>query len=296
MRNAGATALACFPALGHAAAMPELPEVETVRIGLEMAMGGRILQQVTQRRPDLRRPFPPNFAERLTGRRILTLARRAKYLILNLDDGAALLVHLGMSGRMLVGRQDEAEPGRHDHVIFDIEGGARVVFNDPRRFGLMDLCGQDVLAQHPLLRDIGPEPLPDSFTPKMLAQRVAGKSSPIKIALLDQSVVAGIGNIYASESLFRAGISPERAANSLKPREFARLVPAIQAVLTEAIAAGGSSLRDHRRPDGELGYFQHGFLVYDREGQPCPGCSCKSGIRRLVQGGRSTFYCAERQR
>jgi formamidopyrimidine-DNA glycosylase len=276
--------------------MPELPEVETVRLGLEIAMAGRLLSRVAQRRPDLRRPFPPLFVERLTGRRIERLTRRAKYLVLHLDDGAAVLVHLGMSGRLLVGRQDDQKPGTHDHVIFDLDDGGRVVFNDARRFGLMDLTETALLGEHPLLRDIGPEPLDEAFTPKVLAARIAGKSSAIKVVLLDQTVVAGVGNIYASEALYRAGIAPMRAANSLKPRETVKLVPAIKDVLTEAIAAGGSSLRDHRRPDGELGYFQHGFKVYDREGQPCPDCTCREGVRRIVQGGRSTFYCVSRQR
>jgi formamidopyrimidine-DNA glycosylase len=276
--------------------MPELPEVETVRLGLEQAMAGRLLLRVMQRRPDLRRPFPPLFEKRLTGRRIDSLSRRAKYLVLHLDDGAAVLVHLGMSGRLLVGRQSNDPFGAHDHVVFDLDDGGRVVFNDARRFGLMDLTCSALLDEHPLLRDIGPEPLGDHFTPKLLASRIAGKSSAIKIVLLDQTVVAGIGNIYASEALYRAGIDPTRAAHSLKPAEIARLAPSIQAVLTEAIAAGGSSLRDHRRPDGELGYFQHGFKVYDREGEPCPGCTCRTGIQRIVQGGRSTFYCAKRQR
>ena len=276
--------------------MPELPEVETVRLGLEIAMAGRVLSKVAQRRPDLRRPFPPFFAERLTGRRIDRLTRRAKYLALHLDDGAAVLVHLGMSGRLLVGRQDGQAPGAHDHVIFDLDDGGRVVFNDARRFGLMDLTETALLESHPLLRDIGPEPLDQAFTAKVLASRLNGRSSAIKIVLLDQTVVAGIGNIYASEALYRAGIAPTRDANSVKLRELDRLVPAIKDVLTEAIAAGGSSLRDHRRPDGELGYFQHGFKVYDREGEPCPDCTCHTGIERLVQGGRSTFYCAKKQR
>jgi len=276
--------------------MPELPEVETVRLGLEIAMAGRRLSRVQQRRPDLRRPFPPFFAERLTGRRIESLSRRAKYFALHLDDGAAVLVHLGMSGRMLVGRQDDTPPGAHDHVIFDLDDGGRVTFNDARRFGLMDLTDTADLLSHPLLRDLGPEPLDKAFTPKVLAAGLAGRSSAVKVVLLDQTVVAGLGNIYVSEALYRAGIAPVREAHSVKPRELDKLVPAIKDVLTEAIAAGGSSLRDHRRPDGELGYFQHGFKVYDREGEPCPGCTCKEGIRRLVQGGRSTFYCAKKQR
>jgi formamidopyrimidine-DNA glycosylase len=276
--------------------MPELPEVETVRAGLEIAMAGRVLTRVQQRRPDLRRPFPPMFVERLSGRKVIRLGRRAKYLTIYMEDGLVLLAHLGMSGRMLVGRQDGAEPAKHDHVIFDLDDGGRVTFQDPRRFGVMDLCAEEELAAHPLLRDIGPEPLDDSFTDKMLLARIAGRVSPIKIVILDQTVVAGIGNIYASEALYRAGIHPEKAAGKITRKEAALLVPSIKDVLTEAIAAGGSSLRDHRRPDGELGYFQHGFKVYDREGQPCPDCTCKEGIRRIVQGGRSTFYCAKRQR
>ena len=275
--------------------MPELPEVETVRRGLEIAMAGKRLIKVEQRRPDLRRPFPPDFALRLTGRRVESLARRAKYLTLHLDDSSVLLIHLGMSGRMLIGPIDTQAPGTHDHVRFEIEGGTRVVFNDARRFGLMDLFPLAALAAHPLLRDLGPEPLDDDFTAKELGVRIAGRSSAIKVVLLDQTVVAGIGNIYASEALFRAAIAPERPAETLTKKELARLVPAIKAVLQEAIAAGGSTLRDHRRPDGELGYFQHAFAVYDREGEPCPGCTCREGIRRLVQGGRATFYCAARQ-
>ncbi len=207
-----------------------------------------------------------------------------------------MLVHLGMSGRLLVGQQDGQPPGTHDHVIFDLDDGGRVVFNDARRFGLMDLTDSAELHLHPLLRDIGPEPLDEAFTAKVLASRIGGRSSAIKIVLLDQTVVAGIGNIYASEALYRAGISPLRDASSLRPRDLDNLVAAIKGVLTEAIAAGGSSLRDHRRPNGELGYFQHGFKVYDRAGEPCPDCTCRSGIERLVQGGRSTFYCAKKQR
>jgi formamidopyrimidine-DNA glycosylase len=276
--------------------MPELPEVETVRLGLEIAMAGRRLLRVTQRRPDLRRPFPPHFAERLTGRRVVGLGRRAKYLVLSLDDGGVLLIHLGMSGRMLVGTTGDSPPERHDHVLFDLEEGIRVAFNDPRRFGLMDLTTALSLPDHPLLRDLGPEPLAADFTPGRLAATLAGRSSPIKILLLDQTVVAGLGNIYVAEALFRAGIAPQRPAAGLGRREVGRLVAAIRSVLQEAIAAGGSSLRDHRRPDGELGYFQHSFAVYDREGQPCPGCDCRAGIRRMVQAGRSTFYCASRQR
>jgi formamidopyrimidine-DNA glycosylase len=276
--------------------MPELPEVETVRRGLEIAMAGRTLLEVTQRRADLRRPFPPHFAERLKGRRVESLARRGKYLTLCLDDGNALLIHLGMSGRMLVGRKDERPLERHDHVLFDLDNGLRVIFNDPRRFGVMDLFPAEETASHPLLAGLGPEPLSAEFTPRALAGRIKGRITPIKVALLDQNVVAGIGNIYACEALFRAGIAPDRPAGEIKPGEIKRLVPAIKQVLEEAIAAGGSSLRDHRQTNGELGYFQHSFKVYDREGLPCPGCDCRTGIRRMIQAGRSTFYCAKKQR
>ena len=276
--------------------MPELPEVETVRRGLEIAMAGQTLISVLQRRPDLRRPFPPFFADRLTGRRIVALKRRAKYLTIETDDGNLLLIHLGMSGRMLVGPQDDAPLGRHDHVVFDLDNGQRVIFNDPRRFGVMDLFPAEEVASHPLLMHLGPEPLGDDFTARSLAKRIKDKISPIKVVLLDQKVVAGIGNIYASEALYRAAISPDRAACDVKKREIEILVPAVKQVLEEAIAAGGSSLKDHRQTNGELGYFQHSFKVYDREGQPCPDCSCKEGIRRLTQAGRSTFYCASKQR
>lgn len=276
--------------------MPELPEVETVCRGLAIALEGRRLHRVRLLRPDLRLPFPPSFAERLQGRRVERIARRAKYLTLFLDDGWVWLAHLGMSGRMLVGLCNDAEPGRHDHVIVDTEDGHRVVYNDPRRFGMMDLVAAERLAEHPLLCELGPEPLAEDYTAAVLSAALAERSGPIKTALLDQTLVAGIGNIYACEALFRAGIAPDRPAYSVAGRRAARLVAALKEVLTEAIAAGGSSLRDHRRPDGELGYFQHSFSVYDREGLPCPGCTCAEGIRRIVQSGRSTFYCAKRQR
>jgi formamidopyrimidine-DNA glycosylase len=275
--------------------MPELPEVEIVCRGLAVAMEGRRLTKVQLRRADLRRPFPPSFADRLIGRRIELVARRAKYMTLFLDDGWVLLAHLGMSGRMVVGPCDGRTPGKHDHVIFETDAGRRIIYQDPRRFGLMDLVTAEDLAAHPLLRDLGPEPLDAAFTPKCLSAALATRLGPIKTALLDQTLVAGIGNIYASEALFRAGIAPTRAAFSVAGRRAQRLVPALKAVLAESILAGGSTLRDHRRPDGELGYFQHSFAVYDREGEPCPGCSCETGIRRMVQSGRSTFYCAKRQ-
>lgn len=280
--------------------MPELPEVETVARGLAAVWEGRRFAHVECRRPDLRRPLPAGFAERLTGRRVERVGRRAKYLVVRLDGDLVLLAHLGMSGRMVISRGRNAPPGPHDHVDFVGDDGTTVTFCDPRRFGLLALCAAADLDRHPLLAALGPEPLETAFTPDVLARALAGRRSPLKVALLDQGVVAGLGNIYVAESLFRAGLSPLRRADGLTADEIARLVAAIRAVLVEAIAAGGSSLRDHVRPTGELGYFQHSFAVYDREGQGCPGCICDvartGGIRRIVQSGRSTFYCAKKQR
>ncbi len=282
--------------------MPELPEVETVRLGLVPVLEGHCLAGVEVRRPDLRVPFPKNFAARLRGRRVARLERRAKYLLVHFDDGGEMaLIHLGMSGRMVVEGPGQANAPRaaspHDHVVFETDAGVRVVFNDPRRFGLMTLIAPGAAAAHPLLAALGPEPLSADFDVAVLAQRLKGKAAPIKAALLDQRVVAGLGNIYVCEALFRSGISPRRRAGTVQGVRAARLHAAIVAVLKEAIAAGGSSLRDHRRPDGELGYFQHNFSVYDREGTACPGCDCEGGaIRRIVQSGRSTFYCPTRQR
>jgi formamidopyrimidine-DNA glycosylase len=276
--------------------MPELPEVEIVCRGLSAVMEGRRLTAVRLMRPDLRQPFPPGFVERLENRRIVRITRRAKYMTLFVDSGWVVLIHLGMSGHLKVGRRESLSPAKHDHVIFDTDDGQRVVFHDARRFGLMDLVAEDRLADHPLLARLGPEPLDDTFTPAILSAALAGRPGPIKPLLLDQTVVAGLGNIYASEALFRAGIHPTRAAARVAGARARRLVPAIKSVLTEAIAAGGSTLRDHRQPNGELGYFQHSFAVYDREGKPCPGCVCTESVRRLVQSGRSTFFCAKRQR
>ncbi|MTJ82519.1 MAG: bifunctional DNA-formamidopyrimidine glycosylase/DNA-(apurinic or apyrimidinic site) lyase [Telmatospirillum sp.] len=276
--------------------MPELPEVETVCRGLSEALVDRRLVRVETFRADLRRPFPPDFAERLRNRRVTRIDRRAKYICAVLDDGWVWLVHLGMSGRMLVGPVDGTPPGRHDHVRLETDDGRRVLYHDPRRFGLMDLVPAADLAAHPLLAGLGPEPLDDAFTTAVLLRAFAGKVTPVKTALLDQTVVAGIGNIYACEALYRAGIRPDRDAGDLPRRQVDRLVSAIKDVLTEAIAVGGSSLRDHRRPDGELGYFQHSFAVYGREGEPCPKCGCGEGVRRMGQSGRSTFYCRRQQR
>lgn len=278
--------------------MPELPEVETVARGLAAVWQGRVLARVEARRPDLRRPLPPDFAARLTGRRVDHVGRRAKYLVVTLDGGLTLLGHLGMSGAMVISRGRNTPPGPHDHVDFLTDDATLVTFRDPRRFGLLDLTTDP--AVHPLLAHLGPEPLAPDFTADVLAAALDGKGTSIKAALLDQSLIAGLGNIYVSESLFQAGILPTRAAGSLTGAECVRLVPAIQDVLTRAIAAGGSSLKDHVRPDGELGYFQHSFSVYDRAGQRCPGCDCdperEGGVQRIVQSGRSTFYCAKKQR
>ncbi len=280
--------------------MPELPEVETVRRGLRAVMEGRRLARVQALRPDLRLPLPEGFAQALTGRRVAAIDRRAKYLLFRIEGGPVLLGHLGMSGRMTVRPADAAPPAKHDHVLFTTDDGTLVSFHDPRRFGLFAFADPEDPESHPLLRVLGPEPLDDAFTPAVLAAAFAGRRTPVKAALLDQRVVAGLGNIYVSEALFRAGVSPLRTAGSLNEREIAALVPAIKAVLGEAIAAGGSSLRDHRQASGELGYFQHAFAVYDREGERCPGCDCDpaatGGIRRIVQAGRSTFYCSQRQR
>ncbi len=280
--------------------MPELPEVETVRRGLAPVLEGRRLLRVEARRPDLRVPLPEDFARRLEGRRIERLGRRAKYLLVHLDDGTVLIVHLGMSGRLYVVEREAPPPGPHDHVVFEAEGGVCVRFNDVRRFGLMTLTTEIELDRHPLLAGLGPEPLDDGVDAVRLARALEGKSSPIKAALLDQRVVAGLGNIYACEILFRAGLSPRRRAGTVRRRRAERLTEACRSVLSEAIAAGGSSLRDYVQPSGELGYFQHSWAVYGREGRPCPGCDCEiartGGIRRIVQSGRSTFYCPRRQR
>jgi formamidopyrimidine-DNA glycosylase len=280
--------------------MPELPEVETVRRGLTPALVGRRIERMDIRRRDLRLPIPEGVEDRLTGRRIDALGRRAKFLLVDMSGGESLIVHLGMSGRFRVFAGTPPPPERHDHVIIAVEGGASVVFNDPRRFGMMVPVPTAEVESHPLLAGLGPEPLGAGFGAEVLSARLAGRRSPIKAVLLDQAVVAGLGNIYVCEALFRAGISPKRRADSIGPKKAARLASAIRDVLTEAIAAGGSSLRDHRQPSGELGYFQHRFAVYDRAGEPCPDCDCdpaaSGGIRRFVQAGRSTFYCARRQR
>ncbi|MEH6774450.1 MAG: bifunctional DNA-formamidopyrimidine glycosylase/DNA-(apurinic or apyrimidinic site) lyase [Cereibacter changlensis] len=283
--------------------MPELPEVETVRRGLEPVLTGHVITEALVNRPNLRWPFPERMAERLTGQRILALRRRSKYILADLDSGESLLIHLGMSGRMLVSgamlgefHHDHPAPAKHDHVVLTMDSGARVTFNDARRFGSMDLMPTDHAAEHPLLAGLGPEPLGNAFHEAYLIGRLKGRNTPIKAALLDQRVVAGLGNIYVCEALFRAGIDPTRKAGALSAETVASLVPIIRQVLGEAIEAGGSSLRDYRQADGELGYFQHTFRVYDREGQPCVTPGCPGIVGRIVQSGRSTFHCPICQR
>ncbi|WP_028796007.1 bifunctional DNA-formamidopyrimidine glycosylase/DNA-(apurinic or apyrimidinic site) lyase [Thalassobaculum salexigens] len=276
--------------------MPELPEVETVMRGLSSRMDGRVLAEVEVRRPDLRWPLPDRMAERLTGRRILGLRRRAKYILVDLDDGTSWMIHLGMSGRMLISDGPKPPLETHDHVVFRTDDGTWVKFNDARRFGMMDLWPTQEVERHKLLKGIGPEPLGNAFNGPALESALAGKYTPIKAALLDQKVVAGVGNIYACEALHRAGIAPRRLALNVWGGRAERLADAVKTVLTEAIAAGGSSLRDHRQVSGELGYFQHTFRVYDREGEGCPTPECGGTVKRLVQSGRSTFYCPRCQR
>ena len=322
--------------------MPELPEVETIRRGLESVLAGVRIARIEQRRPDLRFPLPARFAARLAGRKVLSLGRRAKYLIARLDGGEALIMHLGMTGSFRISpsppRPSRGGEGRgegrrlattsvaaphpsplppdggrghgpptggdpaHDHIVFQMASGAVVTYNDARRFGFMDLIAEADLERHKLLAGLGPEPLGNAFTPAYLAGRALGKATDLKAFLLDQRNVAGLGNIYVSEALHRAGLNPNRGARFLalrsgRPTERAeRLVAAIRSVLNEAIAAGGSTLRDYRHADGALGYFQHSFQVYGREGEPCRRKGCRGIVRRTVQSGRSTFYCGTCQR
>lgn len=281
--------------------MPELPEVETVRRGLVPHLEGARIAQVLVRRPDLRWPLPVDLVQVMTGARVTALRRRSKYLLADLDRGGTVLWHLGMSGRMLVEgaglggfHRDPGIHARHDHVVLTTDAGTTITFNDARRFGMVDLI-RDGTA-HPLLDHLGPEPFDADFTPARLAAAFAGRRVPVKQALLDQRIVAGLGNIYVSESLWRAGIDPRRAAGRIGPVRIAALVGHIRDVLTDAIAAGGSSLRDHRQASGELGYFQHSFRAYDREGLPCLRDGCPGTIRRIVQSGRSSFWCPSCQR
>ena len=287
--------------------MPELPEVETVRRGLAPAMEGARLAKVEVRHRGLRWPIAKDFEKRLTGKTVEGLGRRAKYLLADLSSGDVLVMHLGMSGSFRVNdgklakyHHEKSKSTAHDHVVFHMSNGATVTFNDPRRFGSMKLVARAKIEQEPLLRSLGPEPLGNEFDAAMLAKACAGKKTSLKAALSDQRVVAGLGNIYVCEALFRARLSPKRQASTVADRNgkpnarAAALVDAIKAVLNDAIKAGGSSLRDHRRADGSLGDFQHNFQVYDREDQPCP--DCKGTIKRFVQNGRSTFYCPSCQK
>jgi formamidopyrimidine-DNA glycosylase len=275
--------------------MPELPEVETVRRGLALRMRGRWIVRAELRRPDLRRPFPPDLGERLEGARIGELSRRGKYILIELDDSGTLLLHLGMSGRITAGTADEPAE-KHDHVVLTLDDATVVRFNDTRRFGTLDYITRGKEMAHPLLAGLGPEPLEPGFDGAYLSRALAGKLTPIKSALLDQKIVAGLGNIYVCEALYRAGISPRRLAAAVAGARAVRLAAAVREVLDEAIAAGGSSLRDYVQANGELGYFQHRWAVYGKEGQPCPGCTCAEGVRRITQAGRSTFFCGKRQR
>jgi formamidopyrimidine-DNA glycosylase len=299
--------------------MPELPEVETVRRGLQPAMEGAKIVRAEARRKDLRFPFQKDFVARLEGQTVTGLGRRAKYLMADLASGDVLLMHLGMSGSFrVVAGDSKAAPGKfhhprsedraHDHVVFHMSSGATVIFNDPRRFGYMKIFARDRIDDEPLLRGLGPEPLGNEFDAAMLARACANRKTSLKAALLDQRVVAGLGNIYVCEALFRAHLSPRRLAATLatkktkgtpggEPTDHAkRLVSAIHAVLNQAIKAGGSSLRDHRQTSGELGYFQHSFQVYDREGKKCESSGCGGIVRRFTQNGRSTFWCPKCQR
>lgn len=279
--------------------MPELPEVETVRRGLLPKLVGRRLVRVLQRRRDLRVPLPQRFVQRVEGRAVLGIDRRAKYLLIRLDDSQTLIAHLGMSGRMTL--HDAASAAqhpfdRHDHVVFETDEGWQVRFNDARRFGLMLLERNEAVPGHKLFKNLGPEPLDESFDGPVLAERLAGRRTPIKAALLDQKTLVGVGNIYACEALFLAGISPRRSAHTVQGERAERLVTAIKQVLLRSIDDGGSTLRDHVQPGGELGYFQTRFNVYDRAGAVCPTRECGRAVRRLVQAGRSTFYCSHCQR
>jgi formamidopyrimidine-DNA glycosylase len=293
--------------------MPELPEVETVRQGLAPAMTGARIESVVLARADLRAPFSERFIERLVGRKIVKLSRRAKYILVHLDSGEALIMHLGMSGSFRVERDGKkAAPGdfhfarskdqAHDHVTIGLSNGARIVYNDPRRFGSMQLAALDASGDAAPLKELGLEPLGEEFNGDALARLFAGRKTPLKAALLDQTLIAGLGNIYVCEALHRAGLSPRRAAGTIALKSGAAsakahaLAQAIRDVLQEAIAAGGSTLRDHRQPDGALGYFQHSFQVYEKEGAACPKPRCKGRIVRIVQSGRSTFYCPACQR
>ncbi|MDB4078060.1 bifunctional DNA-formamidopyrimidine glycosylase/DNA-(apurinic or apyrimidinic site) lyase [Amylibacter sp.] len=289
--------------------MPELPEVETVLRGLEPVMVGQKIRNAEIRRPDLRWPFPKNMSERLTGVTILRFHRRSKYILCDLNSGETLLIHLGMSGRMTIsnvknGTEDllanfhyrHPLPAKHDHVILDMMDGTRISFNDTRRFGAMDLIETNNLFNHKLIKSLGPEPLGNEFNSPYLHSKLKDKTTPIKSALLDQRIVSGLGNIYVCESLWRAGINPKRLSGKVSRKKIDLLVPIIRDVLREAISAGGSSLKDHRQTNGDLGYFQHSFAVYGREGKKCNSANCSELVKRIIQSSRSSFYCAKCQK
>jgi formamidopyrimidine-DNA glycosylase len=279
--------------------MPELPEVETVMRGLQQRLEGRLIVRATAHRPDLRWPLPLGLQDRLTGARVTGFRRRGKYILMRLAGGDSVLLHLGMSGRMVLTPLRPNLPTPHEHLVLETDDGWRLGFVDPRRFGSVDLVATGQEDTHRLLAELGPEPLDATFTPTSLSASLSGKRTPIKAALLDQKVVAGLGNIYVCEALFRARLSPQRSAHTIPGTRAARLVPAIKETLLEAIAAGGSSLRDYVQPHGELGYFQHAWKVYGREGEACercPGRPACPGIRRITQSARSTFYCPRTQR
>lgn len=280
--------------------MPELPEVEVVRRGLQGAIEGAVVRSTNTRRPNLRYPFPENL-QTLHGHRLTSVGRRAKHLLLSTDNHQTLVIHLGMSGRIVIVRDDQDyQLQKHDHFIMTFENGTRIIFNDTRRFGYVLLLNSDDVPHHKSLASIGPEPLSNDFNAPVLQSRLGHKSGPIKTALLDQHVVAGLGNIYVCEALHLSSIHPTRAANDLSDEEAETLCGAIKDVLTKAIEAGGSTLRDHRLTDGSLGYFQYNFSVYDRENLACPGCSCDigktKGIQKIKQGGRSTYFCPQKQK
>ncbi len=280
--------------------MPELPEVETTRRGLVAALVGSVVEAVVCRRPDLRFPLPVRFAERVAGRRCEGIERLGKFLLIRLEGGLVWIAHLGMSGRFRI--LDAWPPAKdpHDHVLIRAGNGGVIVYHDPRRFGFMDLVESEAMERHAMLARLGPDPLSPGFTAEFLAEQLGRRRGPVKPALIDQAVVAGMGNIYGSESLFRASVSPLRVCASIPRRRVGALVVAVRGVFVDAIEVGGSTLRDHRQPDGELGYFQHRFAVYGRAGLPCAACDCDpertGGVKRVVQGGRATYYCPRRQK
>ena len=283
--------------------MPELPEVETVCSGLIPVMEGNIINKLELRRNDLRWPFPKDIADRTNGKRVIGVRRRAKYILIDLSSDQTIIIHLGMSGRILINTTNKGIFNynstifeKHDHVIFYMQNGTLITFNDARRFGAMDMAPTKALDKHWLLKRLGPEPLGNGLNAEYLFNRFQNKNTSIKITLLDQLIVAGLGNIYVCEILFRSGISPQKNTNKLEMKEIERLVKFIRSVLIEAIEVGGSSLKDHRQTSGELGYFQHNFTVYGREGENCVSNNCQTIIKRVIQSGRSTFYCSRCQR